>query len=565
MRSVRTKLVALVLACIVPALLAAVSRARAARSELLDEVRTRLELADDAYLAELEQDNLSDRISLKLLGGDPRLPAALASRDAHAATQLLAPLASTYLDTVIAIADASGQVLASDEPWRVPPRLAPEGALAAAAKGKPVTALLPLPFSGKTQYAITNVEPVVQDGKLLGLVAALTPIDTDYLDQVCGQIGCKLAVKVNDAVIASASQFPAAGLSEHEDGVVLRELKGRLYAVNTFEPGPFQAPGQHVDVTAFTDATELRKTIDRGLWKSLALLGAVLALVLIAALRVARKLGGAVERIGAAADEVSRGNYVEVSGVQTGDELEGLATHFNRMVQGLKERDHLKETFGKYVTRQVADRILQGKPSLGGELVPVTVLFSDIRSFTTISEKMQPKALLDFLNEYFGGMVESVMQHGGVVDKFIGDAIMAVFGAPVPAPDDTYHAVLAALEMRSRLERLNQGFRARGLPEIRTGIGLHSGLVVAGNMGHEERMEYTVIGDAVNLASRLEGMTKELKVDVLLSEDTFRAVEARVEAEPLQKIRVKGREQEVLVYRLIGLRQQRTDAADSAA
>jgi adenylate cyclase len=186
--------------------------------------------------------------------------------------------------------------------------------------------------------------------------------------------------------------------------------------------------------------------------------------------------------------------------------------------------------------------------------VPVTVLFSDIRSFTSISESMDPRALLDFLNEYFSGMVESVLTHHGVVDKFIGDAIMAVFGAPVPEPDDPLNAIKAALEMRARLTSINEDFRQRGLPEIRTGIGLHSGQVVAGNMGHTERMEYTVIGDAVNLASRLEGMTKELQCDVILSEDLFKQVEAHVQTEPLRKIKVKGRDQEVMVYRLIGLK-----------
>src|SRR5207344_173779 len=133
------------------------------------------------------------------------------------------------------------------------------------------------------------------------------------------------------------------------------------------------------------------------------------------------------------------------------------------------------------------EHLMKGNLNLGGELVPVTVLFSDIRSFTSISESMDPRALLDFLNEYFSGMVESVLHHHGVVDKFIGDAIMAVFGAPVPEPGDPLNAVKAALEMRTRLEKINQSFKQRGLPEIRTGIGLHTGQVVAGNMGHSER------------------------------------------------------------------------------
>jgi len=276
--------------------------------------------------------------------------------------------------------------------------------------------------------------------------------------------------------------------------------------------------------------------------------------VLALALRFAARLGRSVQGISDAAEQVKNGQYVDAPVLRSGDELERLTLHFNSMVRGLEERDRLRDTFGRYVTRQVAEHLLKGNLNLGGELVSVTILFSDIRSFTSISESMDPRALLDFLNEYFSGMVESVLHHRGVVDKFIGDAIMAVFGAPVPEPGDPLNAVKAALEMRTRLEKINQSFKQRGLPEIRTGIGLHSGRVIAGNMGHSERMEYTVIGDAVNLASRLEGMTKELQCDVLLSDDLFQQVQEHVDVEPLRRIKVKGRDQDVMVYRLIGLR-----------
>jgi adenylate cyclase len=262
----------------------------------------------------------------------------------------------------------------------------------------------------------------------------------------------------------------------------------------------------------------------------------------------------AISGLEASTRQVTAGKYTPAEVVHTGDELEGLAHSFNGMVEGLKERDRLKESFGRYVTRQVAERVLQGKVDLGGELVPVTVLFSDIRSFTTISESMDPHALLGFLNVYFSGMVDAVMGQQGVVDKFIGDALMAVFGAPVPHPDDPVRAVKAALAMRECLKGLNQRFTAQGLPEIRSGIGIHTGEVVAGNMGHVERMEYTVIGDAVNLASRLESATKELGADIVLSEATYLQVQHEVIAEPIQRVKVKGRSQEVMVYRLVGLK-----------
>jgi adenylate cyclase len=224
------------------------------------------------------------------------------------------------------------------------------------------------------------------------------------------------------------------------------------------------------------------------------------------------------------------------------------------MVAGLEERDHIRDTFGKYVSRQVADQILKGKVDLGGEIVPVTILFSDIRDFTAISEKMEPRALLGLLNEYFTGMVESVLSNHGVVDKFLGDGMMAVFGAPTPDPDDPVRAVRAALQMRERLVVLNERLRKDGLRELRIGIGIHSGPVVAGNIGHVDRKEYTVIGDSVNLTARLEALTKELSADIVLSADTYAAVRDSVEAEALRSIRVRGREQEVMVYRLVSLR-----------
>jgi adenylate cyclase len=157
-------------------------------------------------------------------------------------------------------------------------------------------------------------------------------------------------------------------------------------------------------------------------------------------------------------------------------------------------------------------------------------------------------------NEYFTEMVGIVMQEDGVVDKYIGDAIMAVFGAPVPKPGDAVNAVRAAVRMRRALVTLNQRLEERGMPTLRTGIGIHTGVVVAGNIGSEKRMEYTVIGDAVNLASRLESSTKELGVNVLVSEDTYEKTKHVIEARPVREITVKGRKQPVMTYEVIGLK-----------
>jgi adenylate cyclase len=207
----------------------------------------------------------------------------------------------------------------------------------------------------------------------------------------------------------------------------------------------------------------------------------------------------------------------------------------------------------------VVSHLVNHQVELGGDKLPVTILFSDIRGFTSISEQLEAQELVALLNEYFTEMVDIVMDHGGVVDKYIGDAIMVIFGAPVPGANDALNAVRAALAMRESLARLNTRLEARGAQIIRTGIGIHSGEVIAGNIGSERRMEYTVIGDAVNLASRLESSTKDLGADLVISEATYALTRDHIVARPLGTISVKGREQPVDVYAVDGAR-----AADAA-
>ncbi|HEY6034264.1 MAG TPA: adenylate/guanylate cyclase domain-containing protein, partial [Kofleriaceae bacterium] len=238
--------------------------------------------------------------------------------------------------------------------------------------------------------------------------------------------------------------------------------------------------------------------------------------------------------------------------VRTGDELEDLANGFNQMVDGLRERDKLRVTMGKYMTEEVLQHVLAGEVELGGKLLEITILFCDLRGFTTFAEKRSAQELVGILNEYFTDMVDCVMGEGGVVDKYIGDNIMAVFGAPVSRPDDAMRAVRAALAMRAALAKLNTRFADRGIEPLRFGIGLHTGEVVAGNIGSVKRMEYTVIGDAVNVASRLESKTKELATDLLISDATRERLDASVDVEAIGEVTVKGRAQAVKIFKVRG-------------
>jgi len=222
------------------------------------------------------------------------------------------------------------------------------------------------------------------------------------------------------------------------------------------------------------------------------------------------------------------------------------------MGQGLEEREKIKDAFGKFVNKEIAERVLRGEVALGGERKEVAIFFSDIRNFTSISEKLEPEEVVEFLNEYMTRMVNCVNGTRGVVDKFMGDAIMAVWGAPVSTGNDTEHAIDAALAMRRELLNFNAGRGGDKKPVINIGCGINTGSVLAGQIGSEERMEYTVIGDAVNLASRIESLNKPFGTDILISEDSYRLVKEIYQVVPMQKITVKGKADPQQIFAVLG-------------
>lgn len=560
MISVRLKLFALVLGSFLPAVVGAIASERAVERKLLNEAASHIkEVGSEFDELTLEYEK-SARIALSFATESSWFTGALANKDQERTGRFAERLANAYKHRAVVIADSDGVALTALPPQKGGSAVvsAPESETAKLLRGDLLFGLASVATrdqAGKQteQYALIAGAPVLHEKKRVGSVAIFSFVTERYVEYLKRSLSADLALSVNGKLVASTEAHPAPNLRTLSQEVVFQENDKHLFAVETFRPKSLQRPGLTVELTASRDVTALRAEARAAFYQHLEALGLATLVLLGFALYFASRFSRSVANIAVAARSVKEGKYMNAPVLHTRDELEALTLDFNEMVKGLQERDRLKETFGRYVTRQVADHLMKSDQALGGELVPVTVLFSDIRSFTSISENMDPRELLDFLNEYLSGMVESVLLHHGVVDKFIGDAIMAVFGAPVPEPDDPLHAVRAALSMRERLAKINQDFRARGLPEIRTGIGLHSGQVVAGNMGHSERMEYTVIGDTVNLASRLEGMTKELDCDVVVSEDLYQQVKDHVVVEPLKKIKVKGRDQEVMVYRLIKL------------
>lgn len=260
-----------------------------------------------------------------------------------------------------------------------------------------------------------------------------------------------------------------------------------------------------------------------------------------------------IRQLTRAAKAVKDGSLDVRARVVNDDEVGDLARTFNGMVSEIIERQRERNVFGRVVPPEVREKLLAGQIKLGGENRHVSVLFSDIRSFTTLCEGMRPEQVVVLLNEFLTEMTEAVKGHGGHVNNFLGDAIIVIFGAPDDHPDPAWGAVQAAFDMRGRLESLNERRRLRGDVEIVSGIGIGTGTVVAGQMGSLERFVYTVVGDAVNVASRLENLTKEFDGNpILVNGATAEALRGRdgVSVVSLGSHLVKGRTQEIQVYRI---------------
>ncbi len=231
------------------------------------------------------------------------------------------------------------------------------------------------------------------------------------------------------------------------------------------------------------------------------------------------------------------------------------------VLEDISQEKRMKTTLYRYMTPGVAERVMAlGEDMLmRGERREVTVLFSDIRGYTTLSENLEADKVVELLNAYFETMVEAVFTYEGTLDKFIGDAIMAVYGAPLPLQNHAWAAVQSALDMRHRLAIFNAERLQQHHPAVRIGIGISSGEVVSGNIGSQRKMEYTVIGDGVNLSSRLEGVTKQYGCDIVLSEHTYDLCEDLIWVRELDKTRVKGKNEPVSIYELIDFKKNPLD------
>lgn len=265
----------------------------------------------------------------------------------------------------------------------------------------------------------------------------------------------------------------------------------------------------------------------------------------------ARTISIPVNRLVDGTRQIEAGNFDIDIRPSTRDEIGSLTHSFYHMAHGLGERERLKDAFGRFVNPEIARQVESGEIKLGGEKKECAIFFSDLRGFTAMSEKMTPEQVVEFLNEYFTGMVRCVTETNGIVDKYIGDAVMAHWGALTSHGNDTENAVNGALRMRKFLIEFNRHGEGRR-PFARFGCGINSGPVISGQIGSEDRMEFTVIGDAVNLASRIEALNKPFGTDILISSDSYELVKDIFQVEAMPAIKVKGKEEPQIIYAVLG-------------
>jgi len=401
---------------------------------------------------------------------------------------------------------------------------------------------------------------VANSSKVQGLeiVYALVRDVQDNLDTAASSVNVNMLQRINEPVAKLCITdrprcIEVLALGRKQAGI--RQLAIKLAVQNRSEPIGRLVLG----ISTQTIDLELRRSLQR----DAAVLLATLLLAVVGALWMARRIAQPLTDLSSAMGRVQQGDFdVRMAqSRQRNDEVGDLARAFEAMTDGLKDRERLRGTLGRYVSDPVAERILSEESDLmlRGEVRTVTVMFLDVRGFTGISEQLKPGEVVALLNEYFDVVVDRVTANGGTVNKFIGDAAMCIWGAPAPAPQAERSAVACALQIQEAVSRLSADRRRRGLTSVGIGIGINAGEAVAGNLGAARRLEYTVIGDAVNIAQRLESQAQA--GEVLVSQGVYEKVSDWVDASPREPVKLKGKSQPLHLWLVTGAKAAKTEAA----
>jgi adenylate cyclase len=463
------------------------------------------------------------------------------------------------------VVDANGRLVATSEDLGNRP--APDRiATAFNLSGKTYVSAPYLSPQYKREIVYVGV-PVTDGGKVTGALGALFDLQTVFDEVVrstkfeetgyaviVGGDGHILAHPDPTRVNQDVSRYPAVirGMTTAEGELVAPNAAGQMRRFmfkqlrnpQTVDPKPWILLTQINESEALRPLAQLRDELIAGV-------ALMLALGLGIAWSAAKSHARPLQRLEEVAHAIERGDLTQKAHLEGRDAFARLGAAIDSMTKGLQERDHVKDVFGKYIAKQAAERLLKGPLDLGGEAKNVTILFSDIRGFTSIAETMTPEQVVSFLNAYFSEMVDAVMEQGGVLDKFLGDGLMAVFGSFGDQPDHARRAVLTGLRMKALLAKINGERAVHGKPPFDIGIGIHTGEVVVGNIGSKQRLEFTHIGDGVNTASRVQALNKEYHTTMLVTGATYEALDGSFMVRPVGEVTLRGKTKALPIYEVL--------------
>jgi adenylate cyclase len=528
-------------------------------------LKGQFEITGNAFNALMAEREERLRGETTLLAGDFALKRAIATYD----PDTLASVALNYRERIggdlLWITDEDGKLLA-DSRQRTPVGTALAGApplAAASATNAPATAVTEVDGGLMQLVAVPVFAP-----DPIGYLVAGDAIDDRTATQLRNTTDTIVSFITPSRVFASSRAPEARAWAIPLDSQAMRSHFARATSSSDERSTFLVQEGRHRLLSILIPIESalreplyalVQDSFDRALGPLAALpqwVAGIGAAALVGALLVGGMIAGGIaaplQTLVVAMGRVLSGDFGQRLALRREDEIGFLARSFNEMVAGLEERERIKETFGRFVSRDVAAAVLSGQVPLGGERREVTILFQDVRGFTTIAERTEPPALVRIVNRLFTEMVAAVEAQGGIIRVFTGDGVMALFGAPVVHDDDPARAVRAGLDMLARLPALNTQLQAEGLPPLRIGVGIHTGDVVVGRMGPDQRSEYNVVGDAANLASRIEGLTKEMHSSILVSAVTASRLGPEFQLGRRAVLPVKGKERPVEVVEVLG-------------
>ncbi|MCC6414812.1 MAG: HAMP domain-containing protein [Opitutaceae bacterium] len=567
-RRFRTRLLVIILGLLVASLgTSYVLLTRANRSNAIAHIEASLASAMDVFRfsAELRQQRLAQSAQVVSADWPLRTLYLQDELDRETIYSLLLSYADRLQVPIIAAFDAEGELLASTIKGGTTADIVPFRLLAAKADADATDYATGFAYLNRELHGLVIVPLYAPRPMIIGWLGVAFPIDNALAQSLKGTTQADISFLGLDdsgrrmlATTLPADQAAAvAALSPADPGLQTRTsietIAGEPCVTLSAPLALLNSPPAGIELqrslnAELAPARELENLI---LFVSLA----ALALASLAAFGVARGVSQPVQELAEHTAIIARGDYTTRLHPHRVDEFGQLAASFNRMSEGLAERDRVRDLLDKNVSPEIAAQLLRDGAVLGGEERVVTVLFADLRGFTTLSETLPPRELIALLNRFLERMSAEIERHGGVIDKFIGDAIMAIFGAPVAQTDAADQALRAALAMERALSDFNIELLAEGRPALAIGIGINTAPVVAGNIGSHRRLNYSVVGDGVNVAARLEALTRhaEYRTTILVSDATLSAGTGHYQTRNLGAVIVKGRAEPVQIHALDGI------------